>query len=303
MLQRTWGFANACIPYCLNPLQKYEGARNEQGERHGQGRNVFPNKDIYVGEYANGKRNGKGRYFFKSNPDQIGKYEGDWVDGKKCGEGVMHYPDGATYEGLFCVSLCRHSANLPGKGHFMDGKRHGMGTYTYPNGDTYIGEWNAGRKHGKGVYNFKKENCQVCALHFFVPRSFLKYIGIWKDNHIIRGMWKHKDGVYYAGQFERSANFSSGVHDVADCRQRPNNQGKYVFMHNVQEGRFVETVKKEEVEVEPPSKQFTYPLLTGASPEKEGSRRGRRWRGSARARRGRTHYEDRLPHRLEAVGT
>lgn len=40
-------------------LQEYEGERNEAGERHGAGRAVFPNGDIYQGQYEHGKRHGE----------------------------------------------------------------------------------------------------------------------------------------------------------------------------------------------------------------------------------------------------
>ena len=40
-------------------FKEYEGERNELGERHGQGRAVLPNGDIYEGCYANGQRHGK----------------------------------------------------------------------------------------------------------------------------------------------------------------------------------------------------------------------------------------------------
>lgn len=40
-------------------LQEYEGDRNEAGERHGVGKNVFPKGDIYQGQYEHGKRHGE----------------------------------------------------------------------------------------------------------------------------------------------------------------------------------------------------------------------------------------------------
>jgi radial spoke head protein 1 len=40
-------------------LKEYDGERNELGERHGLGKAVLPNGDIYEGKYANGQRHGK----------------------------------------------------------------------------------------------------------------------------------------------------------------------------------------------------------------------------------------------------
>lgn len=39
-------------------MQEYEGERNELGERHGEGRAVLPNGDVYQGDYFNGLRHG-----------------------------------------------------------------------------------------------------------------------------------------------------------------------------------------------------------------------------------------------------
>lgn len=43
-------------------LGTYDGERNEREERHGKGRAILPNGDIYEGEYENGKRHGNGIY-------------------------------------------------------------------------------------------------------------------------------------------------------------------------------------------------------------------------------------------------
>lgn len=40
-------------------MKEYEGERNEADERHGVGRAVLANGDIYQGHYKNGKRHGK----------------------------------------------------------------------------------------------------------------------------------------------------------------------------------------------------------------------------------------------------
>jgi radial spoke head protein 1 len=48
-------------------LQIYEGGRNDMKERHGNGKNVFPNGDVYEGQYLSGKRHGSGLYIWKGN--------------------------------------------------------------------------------------------------------------------------------------------------------------------------------------------------------------------------------------------
>ena len=73
----------------------YTGERNEKGERHGKGRNVFPNGDIYDGQYVNGKRHGKGVYVFKNTAF----YSGNFENNNKSGSGLFIYPDGSKYSG------------------------------------------------------------------------------------------------------------------------------------------------------------------------------------------------------------
>lgn len=40
-------------------MKEYDGERNEADERHGVGRAVLANGDIYQGYYENGKRHGQ----------------------------------------------------------------------------------------------------------------------------------------------------------------------------------------------------------------------------------------------------
>uniref|UniRef100_UPI003AACD20A radial spoke head 1 homolog n=1 Tax=Centroberyx gerrardi TaxID=166262 RepID=UPI003AACD20A len=112
-------------------LGEYEGDRNEAGERHGVGKAVLPNGDIYQGQYENGKRSGQGTYRFKNGA----RYVGDYYQNMRHGQGIFYYPDGSKYEGSWAEDL-----------------RQGHGVYTYPNGDTYDGEWLRHIRHGHGIY-------------------------------------------------------------------------------------------------------------------------------------------------------
>lgn len=48
-----------CNDFNICILKEYEGERNEADERHGVGRAVLANGDIYQGYYQNGKRHGQ----------------------------------------------------------------------------------------------------------------------------------------------------------------------------------------------------------------------------------------------------
>ncbi|XP_055085747.1 radial spoke head 1 homolog isoform X1 [Periophthalmus magnuspinnatus] len=114
--------------------EEYEGERNEAGERHGFGRALLPNGDIYEGHYQLGKRHGQGTYRFRNGA----RYVGNYFQNMKHGEGTFHYPDGSKYEGSWAEDL-----------------RHGHGIYTYPNGDTYDGQWQKHLRHGQGTYHYQ----------------------------------------------------------------------------------------------------------------------------------------------------
>ncbi|EDO39343.1 predicted protein [Nematostella vectensis] len=121
-------------------IGEYEGDRNELGERHGQGKALHGNGDLYTGSYWNGKRHGKGTYIFRKGARYMGFYENN----KKNGKGTFTYPDGSRYEGTW-----------------SDDERHGVGTYFYTNGDTYEGEWRSNRRHGKGTYTDAHTNVKL----------------------------------------------------------------------------------------------------------------------------------------------
>ncbi|XP_014474500.1 PREDICTED: radial spoke head 1 homolog [Dinoponera quadriceps] len=109
----------------------YEGERDEKGARHGSGKALLPNGDVYVGRYRDGLRHGKGVYAFKNGA----RYNGDWRQGYKYGQGVFWYPDGTRYEG-----------------EWKRDAKHGFGVYFYANNDIYEGSWKEDLRHGAGTY-------------------------------------------------------------------------------------------------------------------------------------------------------
>ncbi|KAI3364892.1 hypothetical protein L3Q82_001075 [Scortum barcoo] len=123
-------------------LGEYEGDRNEAGERHGVGKAVLPNGDVYQGQYENGKRQGQLSETVLSHRGRIAsrsgaRYIGDYYQNMKHGQGTFYYPDGSRYEGSW-----------------VEGLRQGHGVYTYPNGDKYDGEWLHHMRHGQGIYHY-----------------------------------------------------------------------------------------------------------------------------------------------------
>ncbi|XP_029671376.1 radial spoke head 1 homolog [Formica exsecta] len=151
----------------IEPIGVYEGERNENGERHGNGKALLPNGDLYVGQYRDGLRYGKGVYAFKNGA----RYNGDWRHGCKYGQGIFWYPDGTRYEG-----------------EWKRDARHGFGVYYYANNDIYEGSWKKNLRHGMGTYLYANIGT--------------KFMGTWMDDrmqgpgqlvherHRFHGFWK-----------------------------------------------------------------------------------------------------------------
>ncbi|KYN02469.1 PREDICTED: radial spoke head 1 homolog [Cyphomyrmex costatus] len=133
----------------IDPLEVNEGERSENVERHENGKTLFSNGDMYVGQYRNGFRHGEGTYVFKNGA----RYNGDWRHGQKYGQGTFWYPDGTRYEGEW-----RRNA------------KHGFGTYCYMNNDIYEGSWKEDLRHGIGTYLYADTGT--------------KYIGTWMEDRM-----------------------------------------------------------------------------------------------------------------------
>ncbi|XP_055897562.1 radial spoke head 1 homolog [Biomphalaria glabrata] len=166
-------------------LGEYIGDRNEKNERHGKGRALLPNRDVYDGNYMFGKRDGQGVYKFKNKLAKNARYIGNYVQGKKQGFGKFIYPDGSRYEG-----------------NWVDDLKEGQGKYFYVNGDVYSGDWSKGLRHGKGTYTYANGT---------------KYVGSW-----CKGKWEgfgefHYCNYKYCGRFRDNKMFGYGkfVFDVA----------------------------------------------------------------------------------------
>jgi hypothetical protein len=109
----------------------YEGAMVNY-KKHGQGKEVFSNQDIYEGSFKDDLRSGLGLYFFADGSH----YNGSFKNGLFHGKGLLTYSNKDTYEGSF-----------------KKGNRSGKGTYkpstsNINNGQSVSGTW---KEEGKVV--------------------------------------------------------------------------------------------------------------------------------------------------------
>mgnify|MGYP001810314713 CR=1 FL=1 len=65
------------------PVGAYDGAMNEQGQRHGYGVMKYTNGDVYEGMWETDKKHGLGKQIHRNGDI----YEGEFVHGRKHGKG------------------------------------------------------------------------------------------------------------------------------------------------------------------------------------------------------------------------
>ena len=139
------------------------------GLRHGFGTYVSKEGDVYTGEWKNDKKHGRG---VEKMGDGITIYEGNFVDGRWHGTGV----------------LIRPSKHYPGQldrieGQFEYGYIHGEATQLFPNGDKFEGRFEKSKRIGKGKV-------------FFTTNE--RYEGNFEDDEMHgRGVWVKPRGSGY----------------------------------------------------------------------------------------------------------
>ena len=123
-------------------IARYTG-NYKDGMRHGVGRFVYPNGDIYEGEFFENKMHGEGSYTYKKSGDI---YSGSWVNDKKNGRGVYEF--GADKSIL--------------QGEWVDGQIT-KGEWVLKGAAVFTGEFKLGRPFGEGKFVFNSTLSQTGA--------------------------------------------------------------------------------------------------------------------------------------------
>lgn len=92
---------------------------------------------------------GKGRFYFEDGS----YYDGDWVEGKKQGHGILYYCDGNTkiYEGKWLndkfsgqgilYNIFSEELWVRYEGEFLEGVKNGKGILVMKNGKNQVGNF------------------------------------------------------------------------------------------------------------------------------------------------------------------
>ena len=151
---------------------------------------VSSNGDYYDGEFVNGKKEGEGKLIY-ANGNQ---YEGSFLAGFPNGHGKLIQTDNDIYEGEWKNGKINgqgtrlHNNGDKYIGNHLNDVRSGKGLYLFVNGDSYNGYWVNGKANGKGVLKFRNGDI---------------YDGEFKDNCIFgKGTFKKKNGDIYIGDFK-----------------------------------------------------------------------------------------------------
>ena len=137
------------------PNAHYEGDYNYKGEKHGKGTYEYKIKKYnytrlegakYKGDWVEGKREGQGVMTWTNGDYSGNKYDGEWKNGKREGKGVMIYGK-SHYKNI-------QYGQKQYEGEWKNDNPHGKGVMYYLNGDKYDGVWNNGSisTWGDGTY-------------------------------------------------------------------------------------------------------------------------------------------------------
>jgi hypothetical protein len=171
------------------------------------GRMTFPDGTVYQGEFCNSAINGCGHYIWMNNCEYVGQVR----DGKRCGIGTFTIRnttdnDNANANANANATTTSDSVAAVYEGEWNDGKRHGKGVLYYNDERTsfYDGEWHNDARHGHGMMQYV---------------SGSQYDGEWRNNR------KHGKGTmrWVNKQQEYTGEW---------CNDMPNGIGEYHWFGN-----------------------------------------------------------------------
>ncbi|XP_052048500.1 alsin isoform X3 [Apodemus sylvaticus] len=175
--------------------------------------------------------------FYKDTRLKDATYDGRWLSGKPHGRGVLKWPDGKMYSGMFRNGLedGYGEYRIPNKalnkedhyvGHWKEGKMCGQGVYSYASGEVFEGCFQDNMRHGHGLLRSGKLTSSSPSM--FIGQWVMdkkagygvfdditrgeKYMGMWQDDVCQgNGVVVTQFGLYYEGNFHLNKMTGNGV--------------------------------------------------------------------------------------------
>lgn len=183
-----------------------------QNQAHGKGRLIHCQGTVYEGYWALDQAHGQGLYFTVEGSF----YQGSWYEDKQHGFGVEKWGSGASYEGDYFMGMKHGKGTFKWEdgswyqGEFQENLIQGKGKYQWNDGREYDGEWMGNKMHGKGVFkwpdgriysgNYEHDEKNGIGVFFWPDGSLYK--GFWMEgNQHGRGKFIGKDGSVREGNW------------------------------------------------------------------------------------------------------
>lgn len=162
----------------------------------------YSDGSYYEGNFVNGKKQGQGTFVTAKGI----KYVGDFADNQITGQEVVTYPNGDCYEGAM-----------------VRGYRDGSGKYTFASGEYYDGMWSEGKRHGYGVTYYANGNVyEGCYVN-----------GLRQDS---QGKLTYSNGVVYEGEFnndkmtgQATKYYSDGIYRGSFVDGKRSGYGQFIW--------------------------------------------------------------------------
>jgi hypothetical protein len=154
---------------------------NNIHRKHGKGKYIWENGDIYDGDWKDNLMAGQGKFIY-ANGDI---HEGKWQNSLPSGKGIRQFNNGIIYSGNFHKGKCDGigEKNWPDGSCFLgdwkENQRHGLGKLIIPNKVIFNGTWKHDKKNGSGYFTsvFPENQNNNDENH-----NFLSYYGAFIDD-------------------------------------------------------------------------------------------------------------------------
>ena len=193
------------------PEVGYDGAQNTEGQHHGHGACRWPDGSWYKGEWKCGAQHGPGTMQWEKEGI---RHEGNWKQGKPCGEGKRTGPNDDYFEGQWKdgarwagqgIQKIQTSPTVTFTGRWEAGLFDGPGTLLSEGGVNYEGQFKSGKMTGRGIRTLANGD---------------KFEGQFKDGVVNGDGTSHRgDGsAVYNGQFKNGVFHGQGIIDEFETR-------------------------------------------------------------------------------------